>query len=254
MKLKILSITVISILMACSSETEDSSTGAFPIAEPMISDMVGVWDASQNDPDFGLDELYFSIGTDGTITNYDYLGDEFDDSEDCYYVGESQTLQEVGAGQYYIEYDEPSFNYYSKTTIQFSMPNENALEVTMLHDMGTEEFYLDDEVISADWEVTYDTDSTASFTFEYGGVTTQLTLTQSASMEMWEISSGDIAESHQNIIDEWEIDWLMSSQVTFTHSKSNKTESSMTPICSDNKPEDRAKGQHFRKIKPSKIF
>ena len=49
------------------------------------------------------DEAYMNIALDATLTLYDYLGDEFDNEADCYYIADFGTLSNNGNGSFQLD-------------------------------------------------------------------------------------------------------------------------------------------------------
>ena len=97
-----LSAFLFATLIACGGDDDDGSVagdvsdagdagdagdadgdGADDASLVALQAISGVWDSS--DFDGGQQDVIFSvIRADGSATDYDYLGDEFDNSEDCY--------------------------------------------------------------------------------------------------------------------------------------------------------------------------
>ncbi|NVK24392.1 MAG: hypothetical protein HWE10_05655 [Gammaproteobacteria bacterium] len=100
-KKTLLSLTLPTLLFACSSDLEDESKVA---SVNSAADVAGVWNASSNDPEFGKDEFYVVITESGQIINYDFLGDEYDNSQACYeksygFFGDNGSSEFLGDGE-----------------------------------------------------------------------------------------------------------------------------------------------------------
>lgn len=79
-------------LCACGDDGDSALT---------LADIAGVWDDSTVYSSTIEDEWYIVIKPDGTITDYDYYGDTFDQGDDCYYKSES-IITDLGGGNFEI--------------------------------------------------------------------------------------------------------------------------------------------------------
>lgn len=71
---------------------------------PSLKDIAGVWDATHEED--GLEDVsYIVISTSGDYTVYNYLGDAYDDLEECYDKVE-WTITDLGGGYFAIEGDD----------------------------------------------------------------------------------------------------------------------------------------------------
>lgn len=76
-------IAGVSLLTACSSGSDSSSTVDGNELEQIKSQLVGLWDASK-DINGVRDEVYISIDENLVMSNYDYQNDAFDEGDNCY--------------------------------------------------------------------------------------------------------------------------------------------------------------------------
>ena len=101
-------VAILFTLTACGGSSGSSKD------ESGIKDIVGVWDFTSTDDEL-TDEAYFHISSDGAYTIYDYLGDSFDDIEDCYAeFANIGTITHLGGSDFLIvpvgEFDTDSVN------------------------------------------------------------------------------------------------------------------------------------------------
>ena len=67
------------------------------------SDIVGVWDDSYDDPDYGFDEFYIVIDSNGNLSSYDYAGDAYDNWGNCYWINKNASkITSLGGAKYLI--------------------------------------------------------------------------------------------------------------------------------------------------------
>jgi hypothetical protein len=69
--------------------------------------LVGLWDWDVNDPETPGDQGYDYIQASGEMSVYDYLGDAYDQGEDCYYVYDLGTLRQEDSDtvSYFDDYE-----------------------------------------------------------------------------------------------------------------------------------------------------
>lgn len=73
--------SLIFTLSACGGSSSDGDR-----TTASIDKLVGVWDATEVDPEEGEDVTYLVIDSEGLVSIYDYAGDEYDDAGNCYWV------------------------------------------------------------------------------------------------------------------------------------------------------------------------
>ena len=95
--MKYLAVIFTLVLAGCGSGSDSGKNAT-------LADIVGTWDASE-EVGQEVDELYSIIKADGSITEYDYDGDSFDQGENCYYKYEYVTLVDQGEGDFSVEYN-----------------------------------------------------------------------------------------------------------------------------------------------------
>jgi len=77
-----LSVSCALFLTSCNSSKESASDKA-------LSSIVGVYDVSRDHGQDGIDEWYLEIDSEGYISDYDYQGDSFDNSSNCYSISQN---------------------------------------------------------------------------------------------------------------------------------------------------------------------
>lgn len=94
--------------------------------------IVGVWDASEDLGNEGFDEFYTVIGSDGSLTDYDYAGDSYDNAGNCYWIYRNYGAIELVEDKIYtvVYYGVSSVNFAtidvtkSKMTVTITSPQE----------------------------------------------------------------------------------------------------------------------------------
>jgi hypothetical protein len=66
-----------------------------------MGNIVGVWDATENLGDDGIDEVYFAFDKSGLLTFYDYAGDSYDQGANCYWIDIAE-VRSLGNNNYEI--------------------------------------------------------------------------------------------------------------------------------------------------------
>lgn len=91
--------------VSSSTSSSNSSTNSSNASDSSlnlalsISEFEGVWDASIDYGSAGIEELYFDIQGD-TLTYYNYLGDDFDNGDNCYFLDDTNTISNLGNGTF----------------------------------------------------------------------------------------------------------------------------------------------------------
>jgi len=101
MKKTLLSLSIFA-LAACgggSSEDKANIFGGGGGGSGGMSSITGVWDATENLGDEGIDEGYLVIDKNGALAFYDYMGDSHDLEGNCYWITIGQ-LKSVGNNNY----------------------------------------------------------------------------------------------------------------------------------------------------------
>ena len=75
-------------------------------AEELATNIVGVYDVSFLQENGLVDVFYYVFKDDGTSVLYDYLGDEFDDYADCYYLSATESWQALDKSTLQFTLDE----------------------------------------------------------------------------------------------------------------------------------------------------
>jgi len=110
MKKTLLSLSIFA-LTACGGGTAEDKVNLFSSGDG-IGNIAGVWDATENLGNDGIDERYFVIDTSGLVIDYDYAGDSYDQEGNCYWI-DSAEVRSLGDNNYEItslvvdEDDEP---------------------------------------------------------------------------------------------------------------------------------------------------
>jgi hypothetical protein len=91
MKKTLLSLSIFA-LAACGGGNGDKSN---LLSNGGMSNIIGVWDGTENLGDEGIDEGYVVIDKNGLVTFYDYAGDSYDQEGNCYWIGIGQ-LKSLG--------------------------------------------------------------------------------------------------------------------------------------------------------------
>ena len=99
--MKFLALIMTIFLVGCGSGSEGTPAS--------LNDIVGVWDDSEYE-DQVLDEWYYVIQEDGQTFYYDYKGDSYNMSSNCYERSQSSRLVDLGNGEFNEVYsgDDPS--------------------------------------------------------------------------------------------------------------------------------------------------
>jgi len=84
---KILSLVLFSLLVSCGGSSGSNDDSSITTSVNSLDDIVGFWDATI-EVDGLTDEIFFLITDSGLVSVFDYLGDSFDDSDDCYLIAE----------------------------------------------------------------------------------------------------------------------------------------------------------------------
>jgi len=103
-------ILLSSILIACGSagsgdggeQTPGATRTVADNASPALSDLVGGWNYSFDYGDVGVDEFFLFIDSAGDIQDFDFLGDSYDDLENCYFSNKTFALSDLGDGMFEI--------------------------------------------------------------------------------------------------------------------------------------------------------
>lgn len=93
---KILSLLLVLLAVACSP------TGSDPTKVEM-SDLVGLWDSSENN-NTQKDVIYTRITSNGGIIEYDYDGDDVDQGLSCYQI-DSGSIRQIADNLYLVKAD-----------------------------------------------------------------------------------------------------------------------------------------------------
>ncbi|MDN3653292.1 hypothetical protein QWY77_11115 [Thalassotalea ponticola] len=220
-----------------STDTVSAKTPNYPDYTPSISQLAGVWDSSAQ-IDGLVDVAYMVFRSNYSAEFYDYLGDEYDLGEDCYYTGESienelnvslyTQLVDLDDGYYdLITVTEDLYvDYHGTASVlgQYTLEDEDTLTVTVfstnliLHSAADEVIYYE--------TMTVDTPNQRSFELFENGEYFDVVLTRSNSDAAWQVDSGfyyDMA---------YLIDTAEDYQLTSMYQRSDKRESDLSPVCS----------------------
>lgn len=92
MKYFILFFSILS-LSGCGSSSSEGTPAS-------MSDIIGVWDFTEDFGSLGQDEAYLVILSSGASFVYDYQGDSFNNEENCYSRHKDYHLTDLGNGQF----------------------------------------------------------------------------------------------------------------------------------------------------------
>lgn len=138
MRKTLLSLAMIT-LVACGggSGGGDKDGGSNPFGGGSGT-IIGLWDATENMGQEGIDEVYYEFDKSGLLTVYDYAGDSYDQEGNCYWIFTS-SVKSLGNNKYEItpllEVDD-SFVFIitragDKLTIDFNNPEEPSDKLTI---------------------------------------------------------------------------------------------------------------------------
>jgi len=97
---KILSLSACLLLAACGGSGSDGDSSD----SPSLSDISGIYDSGSTE-DGITDEMYLVIRSNGTWTEYDYAGDEFDQGANCYVVADFGEIEGFENGEFELYSD-----------------------------------------------------------------------------------------------------------------------------------------------------
>ena len=98
---KLLMMSLLATLTACGGGSGDGG-GDFT-SGGSASKLVGMWNATTDEGEDGIDENYLAIDSDGFVSLYDYDGDTYDDGENCYWIEEDVAeLKALGDDRYRV--------------------------------------------------------------------------------------------------------------------------------------------------------
>lgn len=94
-------------LVGCGSGGGSSPDETGAAVAAIDSRFVGLWDLTKVHEEYGEDVYYHYIGEDGTAIDYDYVGDSFDNIENCYVEveGSQRYIREGSNYRLDIEYE-----------------------------------------------------------------------------------------------------------------------------------------------------
>ncbi|MFY0665485.1 MAG: hypothetical protein JXQ97_12745 [Natronospirillum sp.] len=96
-----------------------------------LTDIVGVWDASETDEDGDYDEIYWVVDADGFVSTYDYDDDDWGDGKNCYDIYKDQAqLQHISGNLFKMTSDDED-----DVDVRFSFVSDN-LTVSGVDDDG----------------------------------------------------------------------------------------------------------------------
>lgn len=229
---KTLSLLSLSVMLSACSSDSGSDLHNYPKNEPVLADIAGIWDNTTDHGMFGVDEYYTVIKENGDIINYDYLGDDFDDLDDCYEKFTGSNLIELGSGQFKSEFTIPAINHSSETIFKFTLPSENEMQVTMLNNSVKGYVWVDGQIVNFSWHAEYVEGSKINVEVDFTDANEQFVLEFLNETSQWQILSGDITDFYQDIIFGSLVDEL-AEQVTAISLRYNGRESDFTPLCAD---------------------
>ncbi|MEJ2043109.1 MAG: hypothetical protein P8X74_06585 [Reinekea sp.] len=90
----ILLITSISLL-SCNDDGNSNKE-----AINSLESLAGIYNASEDYGTEGYDEFYLGFDKDGTITNYNYLGDSYDNQGNCYMIDSGGTIAHSSGNEF----------------------------------------------------------------------------------------------------------------------------------------------------------
>ena len=96
---KYIALFVLILIQGCNSNS-NSSSGSFNNDTPSLAQISGVWNNSRT-IDGLTDEMYVVIKTNNTMMSYDYLGDSYDNTANCYEKF-ALTISDIGGGNFLI--------------------------------------------------------------------------------------------------------------------------------------------------------
>ena len=114
---------ILSLMFTLSACGGSSSSGDRTTAD--FNKLVGVWDATYDDPDFGEDVGYLVIDSEGLLSFYDYAGDEYDNEGNCYWIDRDYAGIEAKGNNRY----ETTWFGDNETTIEIATVSGNTLRV-----------------------------------------------------------------------------------------------------------------------------
>ena len=100
-----------SLLTGCIELEEDED-------DEEDADIAGVWDLTYTDPDDGQDVMYIHISASGSITLYDYYGDELDNGENCYDVIPLGSITRSSENEFTFSWQDSTTTYTSNVEIE----------------------------------------------------------------------------------------------------------------------------------------
>jgi len=87
-------VSLLIFLSSCSDSGSENAT---------LSSLAGVWDSTTTE-DSLVDEYYTVMKIDGTVVDYDYMGDSFDNGPNCY-LSDAGTIVDLGNGDFIASYN-----------------------------------------------------------------------------------------------------------------------------------------------------
>jgi hypothetical protein len=119
-------LVLCTLLIGCGDDDDNSAAieASSTPAGGEVKAFDGVWDDTSDSED-GQD-ISYSVVSGNSYTSYDYMGDSFDEGDDCYEVSNA-TLEALGGTDYQLDFSDSGFEI--SVEVQF-IRDGNKLSVT----------------------------------------------------------------------------------------------------------------------------
>lgn len=135
MKKKLLGFVMLTLAACGGGSGDDNGGSTFGGGDRSID---GLWDATENMGQEGIDEIYYEFDKGGLLTVYDYAGDSYDQEGNCYWIF-SSSMKSLGKNKYEITplFEEGESFVFTiarsgdNLTIEFNDPEEPSDKITI---------------------------------------------------------------------------------------------------------------------------
>lgn len=245
-------LTLSVLLGACSLDSNNDSKN-YPINEPTLEEISGVWDYSSDHGEYGIDEFYLVVNTSGELFHYDYLGDSYDNLENCYEKLGGDKIIDLGNGEFETSDSLPEIGFAYRAVQKISLPNKNEMQLTIMESEITRQFYADGQTLSLVFSVEFVDENNLTVSIQLGDVSAQFTRKTSLNSEVWS-STYDPSFSEEQIDELYNIvtneDFNLQTRYVL---RSPKAESDLTPLCADASAKSKLNALS-RKIEKNRYF
>lgn len=213
-----LSILLAASIAGCSSDSDGES---YPIENANLSQIQGLWSNRVVYPE-GVDESVISFGSDGVMKSYDWLGDSYDQVEDCYYVDDDDGIVSDAEGGFISIIESDGEDDGVDVLYQAKLLDEDTLEI-YVHSLTLSNSLLDVIV-----KATFDYGQPPTFTYEFTHDSKTSTVVFEYVQSTWAISSSVIAHDGLDVEDVAE---TLGDLQVIKLTRFDGTESDLRPTC-----------------------